>query len=339
MQILQSKFCEILKKVSIGLAKYEFLSKVTSFWLSQGKVMSYNDMISIIYPLPALDFECRVSQDLYKVIEKLPDRVLDISLIEGELRVVCEQIEIRLKAQVDDTSFYLSGDMEGLRWQELKNKDKFFEALKIALTTCSSDVSALEFSGLHIKGQFVESTDRFRITRCDFGEIFSDDEIMLPAGAVSELVKWENIVAYFVSSSWVYFKTVDNVIFGIRRLLLKFPDISPFLAVRGRKFKFPKELAEALDRAAVLVEERLSVDKVAQITVTKDKIIVKAENEKGRYVEVVPGSFSVTKDISFVGNPEFLAGACRSGVDYILTAEKLKVQGEFWEQVIAVQGE
>jgi len=176
MQIQKEVLLNALEVVKPGLANKPIIEQATSFAFMGGRVITYNDEISISHPLPELeDITGAVEADsLYKFLGKIkPD---DKGNIELSLN---EKFEIVVKSGRSKAGLTLQSEITlPLNEEDFAEKDdwltlpeNFTKFLAIAMGSCGKDMSKPVLTCVHISEEgFIGGADNYRFIHCDLAE-------------------------------------------------------------------------------------------------------------------------------------------------------------------------
>ncbi len=131
-----------------------------------------------------------------------------------------------------------------------------------------------------------------------------EHSFLLPASAASELIKF-NVSWYYLSESWIYFNTDDDVIFCSRIGEGEFPEFAHLLKVKSKKISLPDKLKKSIDVSSIMTSGDFAIDKKIQVTIKDEKISCKGENELGFIETSLP--IETSEDIHFAINPMFFS--------------------------------
>jgi len=305
MKVNKTQLQEALEKVRPGLANKEMIEQTTSFTFMGGKVVTYNDEISISHPVEGLDVTGAIkAQALYKFLDKVKKDEIDITWEENQVIIkagkskaglVFEQ-EVKLPIEVE------IGKIE--KWKKLP--ENFVEALKFCYPCCSRDMSRPVLTCVSIDKENIQASDSYQIVLHTLDKTMPIKACLIPASAAKELVKYA-VTSVAIGESWLHFKTEDGTIFSCRILNNEFPDTSKHLEFEGVEFEFPKNIEQILERANVFSKKASSHGDIPIITIQiKDgQVKVIAENEYGWFEEKTRTKYT-GKPVKFIIGIEFL---------------------------------
>jgi DNA polymerase III sliding clamp (beta) subunit (PCNA family) len=287
------------KAVMSGIAVKELVPQSSSFVFQNDKVYSYNDEVAVSHPIK-VGFEGAVpAKEFLALITKVKAEEIALTINKGELLLVGSKAKAGLRLEENIT---LPLEDVGMpeEWTELPSP--FNKAVGFCLFSASKDDSKAILQNIHVKGQFVESCDNYRITRYDMGKTAANafpKELLIPAEAAKEIISHEP-TEYATTEGWLHFRNDDDVTFSCRTCDAEYPDFTPFLKSDGVELSFPPTLPEIMDRADVMSDgERVS------IILEEDFITVCTENQAGWFEESIETKYKGA-DVEFEIQPTFL---------------------------------
>ena len=299
MNVNRKDLLEALKKCLSGIETgATILEGADTFVFSEGRILSYNDNISVSVPfeieggeiigaIKALEFFTlinRFSEETIKITEKEGKWIIRSGEAKAEFVLLDSSILERVNK-------IFPPDNE---WKSLP--DNFFRGIKI----CKIPSNKSSLSGYFVNGNRLVSTDTVRINFYNLDREM--EKFWVSDTSINELEKLSKISFYALTSSWVHFKTEDGVIFSCKRLNDESYPEDKILNVKEKNrkegevsFTFPKRLLDAIYRASVLstsVENFETID----ISFSSENIIIQSERSSGKYFERVSWDNSVSID-------------------------------------------
>lgn len=336
MKINKQELQRALEIVKPGLANKEMIEQTTSFAFLKGKVVTYNDEISISHPIEGIDFEGAIQADeLYKLLGKMKKEEIDLS-IEGN--------EVILKAGRAKAGISLQQEIKLPLTDEIKEKSEwedipsgFIEAMQFAVGACSSDMSRPVLTCIHVnQSGFIEASDGHRLAKSTFKKEFPTQTFLLPSTSVLQVVKL-NPIKISEGNGWIHFLTEEETIISCRILEDAFPPTAHLYKVKGQKFTFPKNTLEVLEKACVFSKRDYVLDESISITIERRKLIIESKSDVGWYEESLnvkgfeePVSFSIT--------PYLLKDILMKTLACQFNEKMLKFTDENWEYVTTLRG-
>ena len=211
-----------------GLANKEIIEQTTSFAFFEGRVVTYNDEISISHPLEGLKLEGAVIADkLYALLGKIKKEEIEIKVEGSEILISSGRIKAGLTLQSEIKLPLGEEVMTKSKWKALP--EKFTKSVSFVMTSCSRDMSRAVLTAVHInKDGFIEASDSYRVARCDLGEEMPVKTFLLPASSAVEMVKF-NPTYIAEGKGWIHFKTEEDSIMSCRIFEDEYPDTKPHL--------------------------------------------------------------------------------------------------------------
>lgn len=337
MKIKKEELKEALAIVKPGLANKELIEQSTSFAFVNGRVVTYNDEVSISHPVKGLELTGAIkAEELYSLLGKLKEDEIEIEVTNKEIQITCGRtkaglvLEEEIKLPLEEI-----GELTG--WQDLP-KD-FIEGLSFVLPACGRDMSRAVLTCVHIVPVGgVEASDGFKVARYKLeSKMPFEDDFLLPATA-AKLIVTKNVKQIIKSEGWAHFLTEEGSIISCRILYDKFPDVHPHLSITdGVELTLPNSLEEVMDRARVFTSGMSDMDESVLITIDNNKLMVESKNSSGWFKEQVNMKYK-DKKIMFGVTPILFGkilnknNTCKIGENKILFKEANK-----WEYMLLLR--
>lgn len=341
------KLQRALEIVKPGLANRDIVEQATSFAFVSGRVVTYNDEISISHPIEGLDISGAVRADkLYELLTKIKpkkdkfqsadykdpeDFMIDISVTENEVTIESGRItagltlekEIRLPLEEE---IVIQSD-----WFDLP--EKFIKSVDFAVGSCSKDMSRPILTCVHVNQKgFIEGSDGYRITRCELQEDMPIGTFLLPASSAVEMVKF-NPVAIAEGKGWMHFHSEDDAVLSCRLFDSDvYPATADVLKMKGTKITLPNTIEAVLDRAIVFAKQDHILNEIVEITLEDKRFQISAKVMSGWFKEEVNINYT-GKPVTFYITPYLLKGILAETQGCELSESKLKFEGENWVYV------
>ncbi len=334
MQINKMELQIALEKVKPGLASKEIIEQSTSFAFMGGRIVTYNDEISISHPVKDLNVTGAVkAQSLYAFLSKIKRDEIILEWEENQVVIKAGRskaglvLEQEIKLPVEEVG-------EIGKWKELP--PGFLEALRFCYPCCSKDMSRPILTCVYVKEKEIQASDSFQIVKYQLEKKIPVKPFLLPASAAHELVKYD-VKEIAEGSGWYHFKTEDGTIFSSRVFDGEFPSIAKFLKFDGVEIAFPKTSIQALDRAQVFAKNSdfAGIMATVEVEVSKDQIKFASKDESGWFEETIKTSYKGDK-IKFITGAGFLINLLtHSNSSCVYGVNRIKFNGENWTHVIA----
>ncbi len=215
-KMIQVQVKELLKALLIvkpGLAKKEVIEQSTSFALMNGKVVTYNDDITITHPVEGLNITCAIEAELfYKFLQKVKKDSVEIELTDKALKIVSGRMNATFRI---DPEIVLP--IENLKreshWKPLPAN--FVDGLKFVTPIAKNDIFNPIFEFINItKAGYLESSDTKRIARYKT-EPLPIDTFLLPKTSAEQVIKINPVKIAFDKTS-VHFRNEAGTVIGCR---------------------------------------------------------------------------------------------------------------------------
>lgn len=331
MEIKREELRKALEIIKPGLARKEVIEQTTSFVFMNGRVVTYNDEISISHPVPNLDVSGVVKPDeLYKLLSKLKQEEITLEVTENE---------IILKAGKAKAGFTLVRDIKlplgetGLdalaesRWPTLP--ENFVEGVQFAMQSCGHDMSRPKLTGVHITPTFAEGSDMYRLSVHKFKTRLGIDEVLIPASSM-KVVCARKPTHVFLDTAWIHFRNEEDTIISCRIFQDKYADTSKIREVDGLEIQFPKSIREMLDRVSIFSKREHFVDEAITIALSEKRITISGQSDSAWFEETANVRYS-GEVLEFRITPDLLFTIIDQANICTLTDNKIKFAGEDWE--------
>jgi len=337
MKINKAELQAALEKVRPGLASKDVIEQATSFAFIGGRVITYNDEISISCPVKGLEEITGAikAQALYEFLNKVKKEEIELEWEDNQVIIHAGRskagllFESEVKLPLDSEI----GNAE--KWGKLP--EGIIEGLKLCYPCCSRDMSRPVLTCVHVNKDIIEASDSYQIIQYKLGKKIPGKGFLIPATSVKELIKYD-IAEMSLGESWVHFRTKDmTVIFSARVIGDTFPDVSKYLQVEGTEFNFPDILKEALEKASVFTKKSLSAGDIPVVTIVVKEGLLKlsAKNEFGWFEEKMKIK---NKDVnfSFSISIELLISLFEKLQTNVISSDKIGFTGKEWLHVISI---
>lgn len=330
MEIDRKELQKALKIVKPGLANKDVVEQATSFAFMGGRVVTYNDEISVSHPIVGLKLDGAIRADrLYAFLDKLTKDVVQIDITDTEVLISAGRSKAGLPLQ-SEIKLPLKDEIAHFgKWKDLP--EHFIKFLSMAIPSCSHDMSRPVLTCVHVSQTgFIEASDNYRITQCDMKEEMPVKSFLIPATSASQVTKMNpSPTQISEGKGWIHFKNEEDTVMSCRILEESFPNIMPFMEVEGKTIHLPKTINAVLDRASVFYKRDHDLDEKVIITLKDNSFRVKASADPGgttgwfkeevnMVYEDVPVTFSIT--------PYLLRDILKETSACILSNEKMKFE-------------
>lgn len=334
MEINKAELQKALEQVRPGLANKEIIEQSTSFAFMDGKVVTYNDEISITHPVKGLDLTGAIkAQELYQFLNKIKQEKIDISWDEGQFKITAGKSKAGLILQ-EEVKLPIEEVGKAGKFKDLP--ENFIEGLKFCRTSCSKDMSRPVLTCVHVKEDgHIESSDGYRVTYYSLGKKSPVSTFLIPATSVNELIKYKIKQVSEGKGGWIHFKTEDGTIFSCRIFDDNFPDTAPLFDMEGNNVRLPKKMGEALERAEIFAKRDFDSDSEVCIELKEEQMTVSAQADSGWFEETLRIKYNDTP-FAFKAHPLFLSEMLSRVQKCLLGQDRMKFEGDNWTHIIAL---
>jgi DNA polymerase III sliding clamp (beta) subunit (PCNA family) len=335
MLIKKSNLQQALAIVKPGLAGKEVIEQSTSFAFIGGRVVTYNDDISLSHPVEGLEIEGAVESDkLYQFLTKVKQEEIDLEIEGNELIITAGKARAGLVLQ---TEIKLPLDDElGKKGKFKPLSEQFLKFVAFCLPSTSTVASKPILQCVHVnQNGTIEASDGYRITHCELSESeeMPVETFLLPGKACPNMLKLQPILIA-EGNGWVHFKTAEKTILSCRTYEGKFPETLQYLQIEGDEVTFPKTISEVLERA-VIFSGAESNEKIKVILENK-RLTVTSNSTLGWFEEIVNARFEGEK-IQFLVNAGLLKEIIKETQTGTVNNSKIVFNGEGWSFMAVLQ--
>lgn len=324
-----------LEIVKPGLAGKEVIEQSTSFAFMEGRVVTYNDEISISHPVADMEITGAIqASELYLILKKIKQEEIEIEITDSEIQLTAGRVKVGLTLQ-QEIKLPLEEIGTITKWKTLP--EGFLQAMRMAMYSCSANNSEPILTCVHVNQEgFVEGSDGFRVMRTTLAKKFPVPTFLIPAPVVNTLIKL-NPVKVSAGDGWVHFKTETETVMSCRVFEESFPNTTELLNVEGLEFTFPRTINEILDRASVFSKsEGGSVQEDVTVILEKNRIKISSQSDTGWFSEEANIKYGEDR-LEFNIVPSLLKNILASVLTCSFNGRILKFVGEGWEFITLVK--
>jgi len=307
---------------------------MTYFYFSGDEVISYNDVISISYPIKT-DFQTFVkADDFFKVISKIKSEEVKFKLEGSILQMAADKMRSSFATIFDDTIIKrietVKDSMEGIKAKKLPAD--FIESIRLCIQVASKNESDQLLTCLFINGKDIISTDNIRIAHAVLSS--SMDEMLIKAGELKALTAI-NPISYAVTKSWIHFINADGCVFSIRGTKGSYPDMLKFMEFDGIEVTLPAEILDGVDIASVFTDD---MNDSISITIKNKTCRVFKESQAGK-IDFRSSIDYTGQDVTFNIHPDLLKEMMSHSTNVVIAANKAKLETDGFTLVTSLFSE
>jgi len=337
MKVNKAELLAALEKVKPGLASKEIIEQSASFSFMDGRVVTYNDEISVSHPITGLKGITGAikAQELYQFLGKID---------KDEIRLRLKDNQIVLKAGRAQAGFVFQQEIrlpieevgEVGEWHDLPSK--FIDSLRFCAPICSKDMTRpiLTCVNVHSSGTVVAS-DNYRMAAYSLQDKMPIETFLIPATSAQELIKY-NVKQIASGKGWTHFRTEDNTIFSCRVYNDHYPDVHQILEFEGVEVHLPSGLAQALERSQIFAKNELDDTVLVKISLNGNELMVSAQQDFGWFQERLSVEYD-GEPLRFMVNPIHLHEILEQMSHCALGQDRIKFEADNWVYVIALTAE
>jgi hypothetical protein len=328
MLINKEQLQKALEIVKPGLAGKELIEQSTSFAFIKGRVVTYNDEISISHPVTGLTLEGAIeAENLYKFLSKIKTEELDLTINGNEVLLTSGKSKAGLILQ-SEIKLPLGEDIaQKGKWKPLPTK--FVEQLNFSMIAFTRGISRGVLICAHVnKEGFIESSDGYRLIHCELGEQMPTDTFLIPVSSAIDMIRL-NPIQIAEGKGWIHFKTDAGTIISCRLFSEDtFPNSAMLIAIKGTRLVLPETTSEVLGRATVFSKRDHLIEESVDITIKNKRLKVEAKSDTGWFEEEI--NFRSDHELAFSITPYLLINILEQTRECELTETNIKFQGENW---------
>ncbi len=281
MKIDKLDLQKALAVVKPGLANQDVLEQTTSFAFIGGRVITYNDELSISHPVAGIDFTGVVNaEELYGLLSRLKKEEINVKFDDSELRITCGRVKAGLKL-AEEIVLPIEEEIGVIKkWKKIPNPEQFKKHLSFAMKTCGNDMSQLKLTCVSVqKDGYIYGSDGFRMVQCK-GESIGVDNFLIPATLVTEVLKI-NPIEIKIKGAWIHFRSKFDTIISTRMVMDKYisqDQLDIVLKNKGGKvIQFPKTIDRIIDLVGQFAKRDFTFDEIIYVLIKDGTILLKAE--------------------------------------------------------------
>ena len=283
MKINKAELLTALEAVKPALTTTEVVEQSTAFAFMQDRVVTFNDEISISYPIN-IGFSGAIKADeLYRLLNKIKTEEVNLKITENQMIVKSGKATAKLILQ-HEIKMPIQEINEINKWQKLP--EDFLQALKFVIGSAGTDSNKPILTCIHITNEFIESSDGFRISQYSFVKKAKiKNKLLIPVTSAQTIAMMQP-VAIALTDGWAHFKTSSESVLSCRIYEGEYPDTTAFFKLTdSREINFPKDIYEIIDRAAIFSKGKVWLDEMVSISLSDNKIKIKGANDYGEFEE------------------------------------------------------
>lgn len=329
---------QALNTVRPGLGTSEYVEQSTNFAFKDGFVFTYNDQISISYPLEEdAGIEGAVSsKELFAFLSKVTAKEVKLSVNGNELLVKAGRSRAGFPIQTEVV--LQRPDFEGANWKEIT--PQLVKKLQFIAMAASTDASTPDITGIHIRTDgIIEAGDRYRVARYE-SDIEVDENVLFPADIMPTVVSLKPLF-FCVHNGWIHFESENNTILSCRTIDAVYPKLDHIFQEddNAQDIVFPSTLRAIIERAEVFTREQMMFDQSIDFFITKNLLTAKVQADIGWFEERAKIDYDSDEEFKFNVVPVVLKDILKSeftSVKLNILTKSISFSDDKWVYVIAI---
>jgi hypothetical protein len=298
-----------LKAAESGLSTREIIEQSSMFVLKGGYACTYNDEVSV-KARTGLDKALTgavKAKPLLDLLEKLPEDEVELAVDGEELIVAGKRRKAGLTLQAE---IVLPVDQIEApeTWKPLPAD--FAEAVQTA-ARCTAQTTANSEHAVfvHLHPEWAEASDGYQLCRWKLATGLRKP-VCVRATSITPACQL-GVTEFAETKAWMHLRA-KGVVYSLRRYLEDYKDMGPALEPEGSPAVLPKGLAEACERALVLVGENPEEERRVEVDLRPGRVRLKGVGISGWYSESKRLSGYEGKPCRFLISPSMLADIVRN---------------------------
>jgi|GEM_PF-579404 len=301
MELNTKEFQEALKIVKPGLARTELINQSTDYAFRNGRIITYNDEISISHPVNSLDVTGVVEAlTLYNYVTRLKRETMTIKTTSEEMQITCGKSKVGIPL-MEEILLPLDQIDEVKEWFSIT--EDFVTILNMASGATAQDLNMGVFTCVYYNKdtKTITGSDNYRILHSDPLTVNGKVGSFLVPAKSAHLVPTIIPNKIAVTESWVHFKNERGTIMSCRTVPDQYKDLSGVIDnIEGQTFEFPRTMLEVIERANIFSKKANTWEEEVQFTIANNRITLRSQGDSGWFEESInhrykdePFSFSI----------------------------------------------
>lgn len=317
--------------VEPGTSKQESVQQSNCVVFAKGRLYTFSPMLSCAIPsqLPK-DIQGAVNAEkIVSLLKNLPDDLIEMQFEEAVLSIRGHGRWSKLPLQQE---MLLPLDHVTLPKTWLPLPANFATAVDLTAACCRRKGDFCQ-ACIAVWPQWLEASDNTRLARYEM--TVPVQEPLLIRGESLKVITDLGMTRIGETDDYLHFANPLGLRVSVRKFLMEdYPDLTPFLALRGQPITFPKGLEKAAETAALFLDDGGSV----RVAVQEGELTITAISSEGEY-----GEDKVLKydgpDMTFNCSPKLLGQLVREFNSLEVTPVTLRADGGGYTLVISLEQE
>jgi hypothetical protein len=310
MKFKREVLLDALAAVTPGLALNATVDVMQNVLFAGNNLIAFNEQTGILIPFET-DFEASVNHgDLFGILNKLEAPELEITFENGELLISSDSTKAGLlitstediDENLDALLAQIPNETNDLEWSVLPTD--FLSGMSLCLPAADSKRQLQTLSCLYANGTELICSDNDRVSNYTLnGDL--DTTFFIRAGLIKELSKFA-VTTFCATSSWVFFRTEDDVKFAAKKVFGKPMEmyLTLFDGFKGKVLEIPEGLKEVVNAASVMATDNDT--KPMDVVIEKNEMVCTSQNERGWITKRIPIKSTSKNPIEFQVSAAYL---------------------------------
>jgi hypothetical protein len=331
MIINRKELLRVLESVSPGLSAAEAVEQGNCFVFRDRTVTTFNDEICCRHDT-LLDFEGAVpAKPFIETLRKLTEEEIDVKIVNGEIAIKGNRRKAGCRMQ-SDILLPCHAVEAPKTWTDVV--PAFGEALVLVSDAAAKEDDNFSLTCVNITPDYVEACDAFQAIR--YAVDTGVTQNVLVKQSACKALNGLGVAAIAETEAWIHFKTFTGLTISARKYIEEFPDISNiFVTESTGNLTLPGSIVDALAKALIFATESAS-GKQAIFRLKEGKMLIRGENQDGWYEEFREVNYS-GPSMSFAVNPKYVASLLKHDMACEVTESSLRITGDSFTLVVALE--
>lgn len=278
MIVKKEELLKALTTVKPGLGKNMIIDQVNHFAFLGDKVMTYNDEISLVCPLPeGVVLEGSVLADEFSAyLSKTKAAEIDIEVVGNEIQVTAGKSKAGFAFQEEINLPIIDFDRED--WQIIP--ENLCEQMTKAASVCGNDPMKPKLMSVCVTDDgYVLSADGFRAFVGKLTGEPVEQTFQIPGTLVKDIVKI-NPIEMCIDEHWAMFRNDEGTMISSRVYFETFPDVGSVFPSESEltQITLPDNIDEILEKASIFNKQTEKIQEYIQVTLGDNKIKLRSES-------------------------------------------------------------
>lgn len=325
---------DAIEKVKPALADGKLIEFAGILLFDGKKLVSYGDEISVSVPLETNFVTAVKSDEFSKLIQKIPWDEFEIVIDDNQLVITAEGMKAGFSTVEYDESAVPDWGIEQIKkWTKLP--ENFMGNLRFCTFSASSDPAYGVLCNVKVEEGRLLSSDNFRITESRLiKKLAKMKQPLLIPRKIALFLSTFKLTGFAVTDACAHYQDASGAVFSHKLIAEEYPDVDAHLEIQGSELKLPKELANVLARANIIVSAEGAADQVA-VSIEKDRILIRGDGIDSWIEEPIQHKYK-GDDLHFTASPEHLIQIMGYSNEVIIGENAILFSGENFRHAVCL---